>query len=86
MRHLHLECPREPGTEFIDDQFFLGRDVMVAPVFAAGEVNRRVYFPFGEWESLEDSGGPVYEGGCWRDVPAPLERIPVFRRRDAEIF
>lgn len=86
MRHLHLECPGEPGTEFIDDQFFLGPDLLVAPVFTAGALHRQVYFPSGEWEALEENKGPVYEGGRWHEVAAPLERIPLFHRAGAIVF
>lgn len=86
MRHLHLECPEEPGTEFVDDQFLIGRDLMVAPIFAAGASRRMVYFPAGDWEALEEQRGPIYQGGRWHEVPAPLERIPIFHRAGACIF
>lgn len=84
LRHVHLEYPHEPGTENIDDQYLLGPDLLVAPIFAAGATHRTVYFPSGEWIDFEN---PTlrYEGPCWSRVAAPLERIPLFRRAKAQI-
>lgn len=86
MRHLHLECPDDPVTAFIDNQFFLGPDLVIAPVFQAGATSRKVYLPEGQWEALEGESGAVFEGSRWYDVPAPLERIPVFQRKGANLF
>lgn len=83
LRHLHLEYPNEPGTEFIDDQYLLGPDLLVAPVFEPGATERTVYFPSGEWIDVDDSTRS-YEGGRWHTVSAPLERIPLFRRAGSE--
>jgi alpha-D-xyloside xylohydrolase len=85
LRHLHLEYPNEPGTEFIDDQYLLGPDLLVAPVFAAGATERTVYFPAGQWIDFDDAS-TVYDGPRWHTVPAPLERIPLFRRATAELL
>jgi len=84
LRHLHLEYPNEPGTEWIDDQYLLGPDLLVAPVFAAGATQRAVYFPSGEWIDFDDAS-KVYDGPRWHTVPAPLERIPLFRRAGATL-
>jgi alpha-D-xyloside xylohydrolase len=84
LRHLHLEYPAEPGTEHIDDQYLLGPDLLVAPVFAEGARERMVYFPAGSWVDFEDPS-QVHLGPGWRRVPAPLERIPLYRRAGAAI-
>ena len=84
LRHMHLEFPNEPGTEFIDDQYLLGPDLLVAPVFESGATQRTVYFPEGQWIDF-DNASVVYNGGHWHIVPAPLERIPLFRRAKTKI-
>ena len=84
MRHLHLEYPQEPGIEHIDDQYLLGPDLLVAPVFHAGATSRNVYFPTGPWIDYDDAT-KTYTGPRWHRVAAPLERIPLFRRADAVI-
>lgn len=84
LRHLHLEHPEEPGTEHIDDQYLLGRDLLVAPVFAAGARSRTVYFPTGTWIHVENPQ-QRWTGPGWHTVPAPLETLPIFRREGADI-
>lgn len=84
LRHMHLEYPDEPGTEYVDDQYLLGPDLLVAPVFAPGARERAVYFPSGAWLDWDDPSRR-YEGPRYHRVPAPLERIPLFRREGADI-
>ena len=62
MRALYLEYPDDPETYYIQDQFLFGRELLVAPVLKKGAVNRRVYFPEGEWVDFYDNS-QVYEGG-----------------------
>lgn len=47
VRSLSLELNRTDIN--IDDQFMLGSDYMVAPIFKQGSNSRKVYFPKGEW-------------------------------------
>lgn len=84
MRHLQLEYPQDPATPAIDDQFLLGPDLLVAPVFEAGATQREVYFPEGEWIDFEDPDRR-FAGPRYHTVEAPLERIPLFRRTGAVI-
>ncbi len=79
MRHLALETPDEPNVHTLDDQFFLGDRMLVAPVLELGAVKRTVYFPVGLWVALEDEN-QRYEGPGFQSVAAPLDRIPVFVR------
>lgn len=84
MRPLFVDFPRDPDAAGIEDQFMLGPDLLVAPVLAAGARTRRAYLPAGEtWRDAWT--GAVLHGGAWVDVPAPLGRIPVFLRGDADV-
>jgi len=79
MRPLFFDFPEDPGVWDVDDQFLLGPDVLVAPVYEAGARARRVYLPSGTgW--LDPATGAVLKGGTTLDAEAPLERIPVFVR------
>jgi alpha-D-xyloside xylohydrolase len=48
VRALVLDWPQDPKVRQIDDQFMFGDSVLVAPMFA-GETNRPVYLPAGNW-------------------------------------
>jgi alpha-D-xyloside xylohydrolase len=82
MRHLKLEFPEEPGVEWIDDQYSLGPDLLMAPVLEEGARSRQVYFSTGHWMALEDPS-VTFEGPGYREVAAPLESMPVFVRAGA---
>jgi alpha-D-xyloside xylohydrolase len=76
VRHLLLHAPGDARAEGCEDQYFLGEDLLVAPVLDPGGT-RDVYLPDGQWEEL--LGGKVHEGPDWLDdFEAPLDRIPVF--------
>ncbi|MGF1448606.1 MAG: glycoside hydrolase family 31 protein [Opitutales bacterium] len=84
LRHLHLEYPLEPATRYIDDQFFLGPNLLAAPVFEPGATERNVYFPKGTWQDFEQPAN-TYTGGRYHTVPAPLERMPLFQKAGTQI-
>jgi len=76
VRHLYLEFPGDRRTWEIEDQYFLGNGLLVAPVLYDAD-KRNVYLPAGRWEGLWD--GQTFEGPCELTAyPAPLEQIPVF--------
>lgn len=82
LRPMVLEYPEEPLIEQVDDQYLLGKDLLVAPIFQMGARQRWVYFPKGKWYALEEPG-LVFCGRGFHQVGAPLERIPVFVRGGA---
>ena len=84
LRHLHLANPDEPGTEHIDDQYLLGPDLLIAPIFAAGATSRKLYIPAGRWREW-DQPAKVHTGPAWITVAAPLGRLPLLVRAGAEI-
>lgn len=79
MRPLFLDWPGDPTCWQVEDQYCFGRSLLVAPVVQPGALERTLYLPAGEWEDFWSA--ERIEGGRWITVPAPLERIPVFKRR-----
>jgi len=83
MRPLLLAFPDDEAAWDVEDQFLFGPDILVAPVTEFGARRRRVYLPAGaEWTHADS--GCRYPGGADVTVDAPLERIPLFVRDDAE--
>jgi alpha-glucosidase len=67
--------------ERVTSAFTLGRDVLVAPVFAPGRVRTRVRLPAGRW--IHVWSGRPYRGGRAVTVASPLGRPAVFARTAA---
>jgi alpha-glucosidase (family GH31 glycosyl hydrolase) len=81
LRPLLLEFSWDPEAVDVDDQFLLGRDLLVAPIFSDSlePVTRRVYLPaYANWYDWWT--GTLYEGKRWIETTAPLERVPLYVR------
>ena len=72
--------PNDADTFTIGDQFALGSDCIVAPVWTKGATTRDVYLTAGTWAE-HTAPGTLHTGPAWlRDFPAPLDTLPVFHR------
>ncbi len=80
LRPMLLACPGDAAAAKDETQFFVGDDLVVAPVCAAGARTRPVYLPAGQWY---DWWTDMPASGGTSDVFAPLARIPVFVRSGA---
>lgn len=65
------------GFENIKDQFFLGDDILVAPVLKKQQTKRKVVLPAGKWQAYD---GQLYEGGTIIEIPVSLNTIPYFQK------
>ncbi|MBA2526379.1 MAG: hypothetical protein H0V18_11470, partial [Pyrinomonadaceae bacterium] len=84
MRPLWFEYPKDVRTYLIEDEYLVGRELLVAPVLNEGEVKRRVYFPKGDvW--IDWWTGERHGGGSEAEIAAPLDRLPLFARAGAAI-
>ena len=86
LRPLLLEFSWDPEAVEIDDQFLLGRDLLVAPVFSdsAEPVTRRVYLPaYANWYDWWT--GMLHEGRQWVETTVPLGRVPLYVRAGTTI-
>lgn len=82
MRPLFYHYPQQPESWQVEDQYLLGRDLLVAPVLHAGQRERRIWLPAGDrWIARS---GTQYQGGQWLTVETPLEVIPVLARAEAD--
>lgn len=82
-RPLVLNDQADALSQAINDQFLLGDNLLVAPVYKQGATSREVYLPRGTWHNLFT--GEVLAGGRMVKAPAPLDYIPVYARGGAVI-
>jgi alpha-glucosidase len=87
-RALFLNDPHDPEVyRWADIEFFVGRDVLVAPVVTP-QWNRPVYLPAGsQWYAFQDNRAPLQApvpgGGPAFDYYAPLDLVPIYIRAGA---
>ena len=68
----------------IEDQYMFGPDLLVAPVLYAKMESRKVYLPEGiEWKNAWT--GEILQGGQTINVDTPIDTIPLFIRKGANI-
>lgn len=85
MRTLFYMYPGDPACWEIEDEYFFGSDILVAPILYAGTASRSVYLPIGEhW--IEYASGKEYEGGQTYQVQAPLDTIPLFLKKGCQVI
>lgn len=83
MRPLFLEYPGDADGWHVSDQFLLGEDFLVCPVYKPGATKRMVYLPEGGWVNFWT--GERLEGGRHIVADAPLERMPLYVRDGAVV-
>jgi len=82
MRPMQFEFPGDPAIAYLDRQYMLGSDLLVAPVLSAdGTV--KFYLPEGTWTSLFT--GETAEGGRWVREQHGFDSLPLYARPGAVI-
>jgi alpha-D-xyloside xylohydrolase len=67
-------------VDYLDRQYMLGRDLLVAPVFtASGDVE--FYLPAGRWTNYFT--GEQVDGGAWRRETHGFDTLPLYVREGA---
>jgi len=77
MRAMMLEFPEDPACDYLDRQYMLGDDLLVAPVFSEeGDVD--FYLPQGRWTHLLSN--EVAEGSRWHRQQHGFDSLPLYVR------
>ncbi|MCU1477577.1 MAG: alpha-xylosidase [Subtercola sp.] len=80
LRPTQLEFPDDRGAAYLDAQYLLGADLLVAPVFTAdGSVT--FYLPAGTWTNYFT--GDTVAGGGWRTEQHGFLTVPLYVREGA---
>jgi alpha-glucosidase len=82
-RPLIFDYQYDATVRDIDDQYLLGRDLLVAPVVGPGVVARPVYLPAGDWYDWHT--GELVGGRRFLTAATPIDRIPIYARGGAVI-
>ena len=72
LRTLFFEHPNDPTSWLVEDEYMLGSNLLVAPLFEE-TTSRRVYLPPGTW--IDYQTGRTYVGARWHEITAGV--IPI---------
>jgi alpha-D-xyloside xylohydrolase len=75
IRALVLDWPKDSKARTNDDEFMFGDSVLVAPMFA-GETNRQIYLPAGDWFDFWTRA--KIRGGQFIEATNGVAQIPLF--------
>ena len=85
VRPLVFEYPDDPRVADLWDQWLLGEDLLVAPVWQSGARSRDVYLPEGEWVDFWDRDR-VLEGPTELTEDVPLDVLPLYVRAGSPLL
>lgn len=83
LRSFPLQEPEDPIGFRLDDQFFVGEHLMVAPLFE--DDDRTLYLPKGLWYDFFGEQQPINGGRSIERESVPLHRLPVYVRAGAVV-
>ena len=78
VRPMNFYQPESAALSGISDQYFWGKDLIVAPVLYENTTSRMVSLPEGLWAGYDS--GKVFEGNTTISVDAPQNKLPLFIR------
>jgi alpha-D-xyloside xylohydrolase len=81
-RPLVFDYPADPATWHVDDEYLLGPDLLVAPMFKP-RGSREIYLPDGGWFDFWTDHR--FDGGRWISYEAELDTLPLFVRAGAVV-
>lgn len=85
LRPAFFEAPTDAASLDVDDAWFLGRALYIAPVLRRGQLDREVVFPPGGRRAVDLRSGRVHVPGR-RRVDAPLLGLPPVFLMEGEIL
>uniref|UniRef100_A0A672YYU2 Neutral alpha-glucosidase AB n=1 Tax=Sphaeramia orbicularis TaxID=375764 RepID=A0A672YYU2_9TELE len=80
MRPLWVEYPQDPATFALDDEFLIGRDLLVHPVTEEGARGVTAYLPGKDEVWFDVNTFQKHNGAQNLYIPVTMSSIPVFQR------
>ncbi len=84
VRPLVFNYPDDLEAQDRWDEWLLGDDLLVAPVWRSGARSRDVYFPTGIWIDFWDREQRI-TGPVTQEVAAPLDHLPLYIRAGSDL-
>ena len=78
MAHLCFDYPDDRTACACNDQYMLGRDLLICPIVEEGQKARKVWLPNGNWRHWFTK--EIYCGENWYQINCPLDEIIAFER------
>lgn len=78
LRHMAMMEQTNKANIARDDQFFVGENLLIAPIVTEGATQRKVYLPQGNWYNYHTK--QHVEGSREHTVDAPLHIVPIFAK------
>jgi len=85
VRPLVFRYPDQGAAADRWDEWLLGDDLLVAPVWEVGDRGRTVWFPPGRWVDFWDRDR-VVEGPIQLEVDAPLDTLPLYVAEGSDLL
>lgn len=79
MRPMIMEFEKDPAVRYLDQQYMLGEQILVAPIFNEEGIGE-YYLPKGRWTHL--LSGEEKEGGRWYTEVYGFDSLPLFVREN----
>ncbi|HWT73455.1 MAG TPA: TIM-barrel domain-containing protein [Mobilitalea sp.] len=83
IRALVMDFPEDEQVRNIDDEYMLGKSLLICPLTMEDGTSRQVYLPEGTWHQFFT--GEIIEGGRTLNILAEYDQIPVFVRDNSII-
>lgn len=85
IRPLFYEYPEDIQCWNVEDEYFYGSDILVAPILESGAISRKIYLPNSStWIEYETK--KHYDGGKWIEVKVRLDTIPIFIKEKSKVL
>ena len=83
LRTLFFEYPDDKTAWYIDDEYFFGDKILVAPIFKSGVKQRDVYLPSGEWVHYFTK--EIFQGRQWHSINTAELPIVIMVKKGSKI-
>lgn len=71
------------GDGIHEYQYLFGNELLVAPIYEKGQIQKNVFFPEGDWYDFDTDS--LYQGNKTSAISAPVSKLPIFVRKGAII-